>query len=72
MHSCTFKHTVCSIMKLASTSTFAIKLFESLTVRMIVIIYNPGQNIWHKVKIYSKIGQVISNFSCFLIAIVNV
>ena len=37
---------------------------------------NPGQNIWHKVKKYSKIGQefknVISNFACFLTAIVNV
>ena len=38
--------------------------------------YNPGQNIWHKVKKYGKIGQdfknVISNFACFLTAIVNV
>ena len=38
--------------------------------------YNPGQNIWHKVKKYSKIGQdfknVTSNFACFLTATVNV
>ena len=31
--------------------------------------YNPGENIWHKVKKYSKIGQgfrnVISNSACF-------
>ena len=37
---------------------------------------NPGQNIWHKVKRDNKIGQVfkniISNFACFLTAIVNV
>ena len=37
--------------------------------------YNPAQNIWHKVKKYSKIGQdfknVISNFACFLTAIVS-
>ena len=30
---------------------------------------NPGQNIWHKVKRYNKIGQdcenIISNFACF-------
>ena len=38
--------------------------------------YNPGQNIWHKVKTYSKIGQdfknVISNFACFLITTVKI
>ena len=38
--------------------------------------YNPGQNIWHKVKRYNKIGQDfknrLSNFACFLTAIVNV
>ena len=38
--------------------------------------YNPGQNIWHKVKRYNKTGQdfknIISNFACFLTAIVNV
>ena len=32
--------------------------------------YNPGQNMWHKVKKYSKVGQdfknLISNFLCFL------
>ena len=37
---------------------------------------NPGQNIWHKLKKYDRIGQdfknVISNFTCFLTAIVNV
>ena len=36
---------------------------------------NPSQNIWHKVKKYSKTGHdfenVISNFACFLTAIVN-
>ena len=36
---------------------------------------NPSQNIWHKVKKYSKTGQdfenVISNFACFLTATVN-
>ena len=34
-----------------------------------IAIYNPGKNIWHKVKIYNKIGQdfknMISNFACF-------
>ena len=34
---------------------------------------NPSQNIWHKLKKYSKIGQgfknVISNFESFLTAI---
>ena len=38
--------------------------------------YNPRQNIWHKIKKYSKIGQdfknVTSTFACFLTAIVNV
>ena len=37
---------------------------------------NPSQNIWHKLIKYNKIGQefknVISNFACFLTAIVNV
>ena len=32
--------------------------------------YNPGEDIWHKAKKYSKIGQdfknVISNSACFL------
>ena len=41
-----------------------------------IAIYNPGKNIWHKVKIYNKIGQdfknMMSNFACFLTAIVNV
>ena len=35
--------------------------------------YNPGQNIWHKVKKSSKTGQdfknLLSNFACFLTAI---
>ena len=39
-------------------------------------ICNPSQNIWYNLKKYSKIGQgfknVISNFACFLTAIVNV
>ena len=39
-------------------------------------IYIPGQNIWQKVKKYSKIGQdlknVIFNFACFLTTVVNV
>ena len=39
-------------------------------------IYNPGQNIWKKVKKFSKTGQdyknLISNFACFLTAIVKV
>ena len=43
---------------------------------MLLFIYNPGQNIWHKVNRYNKIGQdfknIISNFVCFLTAIVNV
>ena len=38
--------------------------------------FNPGQNIWHKVKRYYKTGQdfknIISNFACFLTAIANV
>ena len=38
--------------------------------------YNPEQNIWNKLKKYSKIGQdlknLIYNFGCFLTAIVNV
>ena len=37
---------------------------------------NAGQNIWHKVKKSSKIGQdfknLLSNFACFLTAIVKV
>ena len=37
---------------------------------------NPGQNSWHKVKKSSKIGQdfknLLSNFACFLTAIVKV
>ena len=37
---------------------------------------NHSQNIWHKLKKYSKIGQdlknVVSNFVCFLTVIVNV
>ena len=37
---------------------------------------NPGQNIWHKVKKSSRIGQdlqnLLSNFACFLTAIVKV
>ena len=37
---------------------------------------SPSQNIWHERKKYSKIGQgfknVISNFPCFLTAIINV
>ena len=36
---------------------------------------NPGQNIWHKVKKSSKIGQdlknLLSNFACFLAPIVK-
>ena len=36
---------------------------------------NPGQNIWHKVKKFSKIGQdiknMLSNFACFLTDIVS-
>ena len=38
--------------------------------------YNPGKNIWHKVKKSSKIGQdfknLSSDFACFLTAIVKV
>ena len=38
--------------------------------------YNRGQNIWHKVKKSSEIGQdfkkLLSNFACFLPAIVKV
>ena len=38
--------------------------------------YNPGQNIWNKVKKSSKIGQdyknVTSNFAYFLTAVVKV
>ena len=38
--------------------------------------HNPGQNIWHKVKKSGKIEQNIknslSNFACFLTAIVTV
>ena len=37
---------------------------------------NPGQIIWHKVKRFSKIGQdfknLLSNFACFLTAIIKV
>ena len=37
---------------------------------------NPGQNIWHKVKKPSKIGQdfenLLPNFACSLTAIVKV
>ena len=39
-------------------------------------IYNPGQNIWHKVRKSSKIGQefrnLLSSLACFLTAIVKV
>ena len=38
--------------------------------------YNPGQNIWYKAKKSSRIGQdfqnLLSNFACFLTAIVKV
>ena len=37
--------------------------------------YNPRQNIWHKVEKCSKVGQdfksLLSNFTCFLRAIVK-
>ena len=37
---------------------------------------NTGENVWHKVKRYNKIGQelknIISNFVSFFTAIVNV
>ena len=40
------------------------------------VIYNPGQNIWHKLKKSSKIGQDFKNFyqilQFFLTAIVKV
>ena len=40
------------------------------------IIYNPGQNIWNKVRKSSKTGQnnktLISTFACSLIAIAKV
>ena len=40
------------------------------------IFYNPGRNIWRKVKKSSKLGQdfknLLSNFACFLTAIVKV
>ena len=39
-------------------------------------IYNPGKNIWHKVKKSNKIGQdfknLLSNFACFMTAIVKI
>ena len=48
------------------------KCLESLSEKC----HNPGQNIWQKVKGYEKGGQdfknIISNFACFLTAIVNV
>ena len=38
-------------------------------------IYNPAQSIWHKLKKSSKIGQdfknLLSDFACFLTAIVQ-
>ena len=38
--------------------------------------YDPGQNIWHKVEKSSKVGQdfksLLSNFACFLTAIIKV
>ena len=38
--------------------------------------YNPGQNIWNKIKKSSKTGQdkkvLISTFACFLTAIAKV
>ena len=41
-----------------------------------LLIYNPSHNNWHKVKKSSKIGQdfknLLSNFVCFLTAIVKV
>ena len=39
------------------------------------LIYNPGQNTWHKVRKCSKIGlgykNSISNYACFLNAFVK-
>ena len=42
----------------------------------LILNYIPGRNIWHKVKKSCKIGQdfknLLSNFACFLTAIVKV
>ena len=39
-------------------------------------IHNPGQNIWYKVEKSSKVGHdfksSLSNFACFLTAVVKV
>ena len=54
-----------------------LRLFKNVCKKVLLCEnWNPGQNIWHKVTKYSKIGQdfknVISYFACFLTAIVNV
>ena len=51
-------------------------IFQSCIWKNLNFFYNPGQNIWQKVKKSSKIGQdfknLLSNFACFLTAIVKV
>ena len=50
-------------------------MLETLEVNQELKNYNPGQNIWHKLKKSSKIRQDfknLSNFAYFLTAIVKV
>ena len=47
---------------------FKLKLKQASS-KLILFIYNPGQNIWNKIEKSSKIGQekksLISTFACF-------
>ena len=59
------------------SNQWCLRLFKNVSKKVLLYEnWNPGQNIWHKVTKYSKIGQdfknVISDFACFLTAIANV
>ena len=60
----------------SSFVNFVVYVIKETKFRMKKQNYNPGQNIWQKLKRYNKIGQdfknIISNFACFSTAIVNV
>ena len=65
-------HLTFSLVELDASATGK----QMLPMIEIILIYNPSQNIWHKLKKYRKTGQnfknLISNFAWFLTAIVNV
>ena len=52
------------------------QLQEYIIACVVIIFYNPGQNIWHKIEKSSKTGQdkksLISTFACFLTATAKV